>query len=623
MRKMIQCLRRIIFGEVMFMSLFKNSLITAIILVAAACVFAGCGSDNDLIGNAFGGDGCDAVFCIMEDTAVSPFDKDLLRLIRINDREYESANELEFSVSGDESAISLTGDDGIIKAAASDTNRTALLTAKSLEGSFTVKIVVFSETDPLLFISDGNLLIPYGVSEVGTAFSGQEIKYARVPSTMRTIGENAFSNCSKLERVDLPELLTGIEPRAFENCSALLEIEIPDGVKVIKNSAFRHCKSLKNISFSKGLSDIEPFAFYGCSKLERVELPASLSSIGSNAFQSCTSLETVTIPEGISRIEDWSFADCSSLSTVNLPHSLREIGARAFMQCNSIEKLVIPSEVKKLGTDVFNGCTGISELHIPACIEIEKGFFSGVTHLREVHLTGTGKGANYTNTNYIYTPWYLSRNNNIKAVIEEGVESVGDYTFVRCTGLYEVVFPDSLKNILHGAFRKCSNLETVSFPENLRQIDDYAFSLCKKLKNVAFSDRLAVIGVSAFAYDTEIEELKLPDSVLYVGPLAFGCCNSLKSIELGTSSESNLKVIGEKAFCGFLFDCKEVTVYSEKLTAVGSAAFGFYLNCFGQNYYARLAEGSVIRVANNARSLFSADYNYHGNTCEIVTITKQ
>ncbi|MBQ9387895.1 MAG: leucine-rich repeat domain-containing protein [Lachnospiraceae bacterium] len=595
----------------------KRFLIAAASALLPVLLFfvCGCGDSNKLMGNVFGGDGADAVFCIISGTEVSAADDDVLSLINIDGQTFADCSGLEFSLPEGETALSLTGTNGVIKANEVEQDTAALLTAASGGKTFTIRVVVFANVEARSFISEGNLVIPYGVSSIGTTYAGSDIRYARIPGTMSEIEEKAFSGCKKLERVDMSTSVRSIGPHAFKECESLTEIVIPQKIKVIENSAFRQCLSLKKIELPDSVEKIDLFAFYDCSSLEEIIFPDTVKTIEDNSFGLCESLRELRIPEGVTAIGDWAFSDCSSLEKLELPSTLRQIGARAFMNCKGLSSLTIPTRVTKLGTDVFNGCSGIRYLSIPAAIKIEKGFFSGVTHLEEVHLTGEGSGADYTTTNYIYTPWYLSRNHSIKAVVEEGVSSIGDYTFVKCTGLTEVSLPKSLQHIMHGAFRKCTSLVRLDLPEGLLQIDDYAFSLCRGLTTVNFPQSLRLIGVHAFAYDDALEEAIIPDAVMYVGPQAFYACNSLTKVRLGESVASQLKVIGAEAFSGFMFECRHVEIHSEKLTAVGRAAFGFCTRPFGFDYFAALADGAEIAVSAAARPLLSESYNYYAKDC--------
>ena len=62
-----------------------------------------------------------------------------------------------------------------------------------------------------------------------------------------SIGDSAFSYCSSLTGVTVPDGVTSIGDRAFYSCRNLTEITIPESVVSIGAGAFDSCKALKKI----------------------------------------------------------------------------------------------------------------------------------------------------------------------------------------------------------------------------------------------------------------------------------------------------------------------------------------------------------------------------------------
>lgn len=58
--------------------------------------------------------------------------------------------------------------------------------------------------------------------------------------------------------------VTSIGKSAFSDCSGLTSITIPNAVTSIGNYAFSGCSSLKTITFGTGLLEVENKAFYNC-----------------------------------------------------------------------------------------------------------------------------------------------------------------------------------------------------------------------------------------------------------------------------------------------------------------------------------------------------------------------
>ena len=85
-----------------------------------------------------------------------------------------------------------------------------------------------------------------------------------------------------------------IEDGAFSGCTALTSIKIPEGVESIGNSAFATCTSLTSVSLPEGVASIDKYAFAYCDALSSVRLPSTLTAIAPSAFSLCSSLTDIT-----------------------------------------------------------------------------------------------------------------------------------------------------------------------------------------------------------------------------------------------------------------------------------------------------------------------------------------
>jgi hypothetical protein len=104
--------------------------------------------------------------------------------------------------------------------------------------------------------------------------------------------------------------------RAFSGCTSLTDLTIPDSLTTIGDYAFLGCTGLNNITFGNGLAHIGNSAFSQCSGLTSVILPHSLTDIGNSAFSSCAKLTSITIGPGVTNLGASTFAMCSSLAAV-------------------------------------------------------------------------------------------------------------------------------------------------------------------------------------------------------------------------------------------------------------------------------------------------------------------
>lgn len=128
--------------------------------------------------------------------------------------------------------------------------------------------------------------------------------------------------------VIIPDGTTIIGENVFSNYSKLADINIPSSVKEIKKNAFSNCPLLTSQSIGTlpdGLERIEAKAFYMCKGLTTMTFPASLKYIGVNAFQSCTGLNVVTFEGTPETIIPTAFNGCTNIRTINVPWSEGEV----------------------------------------------------------------------------------------------------------------------------------------------------------------------------------------------------------------------------------------------------------------------------------------------------------
>ena len=112
-------------------------------------------------------------------------------------------------------------------------------------------------------------------------------------SNLEQIEDEAFSHCTFLTRIKIPNSVKSIGDDAFYECTSLKSIQIPDSVKNIGNYAFEHCTSLINIQIPNSVENIGYWAFYDCTSLISIKIPDSVENIGSYAFENCKSLTSI------------------------------------------------------------------------------------------------------------------------------------------------------------------------------------------------------------------------------------------------------------------------------------------------------------------------------------------
>lgn len=174
----------------------------------------------------------------------------------------------------------------------------------------------YASADGVLFNAGKTLLISCPVGKTGaytvpetvteiekSAFAASGVESVSMSDAVNTVGEGAFSNCSKLKSVVLPKGLKELKKSLFSGCSALEAISIPDSVKTLGEGVFSGCAALKEVKIPGEVTVIPKNAFSGCAALESVSIPASVTAIKEAAFDGCTALKNVTF---LGKDDEWS-----------------------------------------------------------------------------------------------------------------------------------------------------------------------------------------------------------------------------------------------------------------------------------------------------------------------------
>ena len=150
-------------------------------------------------------------------------------------------------------------------------------------------------------------------------------------------------------------------------------------------------------------------------------------------------------------------------------------------------------------------------------------------------------------------------------VIPNDVTSIEPYAFYGCSGLKEIILPDSLKYIYNDSFSE-SGLTSIKIPDSVEYIGPCTFKQCKDLSHVELPDGLTRLLDETFTGCSSLEEIVLPDSITELGYDAF-CLSGLKKIVI-PSGVTNIP-------SGLLRRCEnlESVTIPDGVTSIGILAF--------------------------------------------------
>ncbi len=488
----------------------------------------------------------------------------------------------------------------------------------------TIQVCSFAGCEGLTSIT-----IPNSVTSIGShAFSGcTGVTAITIGNNVTSIGYWAFIGCTSLTSINvasggngkydsrnncnaiietatntlirgcqntvIPSTVTSIGYDAFHGCTGLTSVTIPEGVTSIGSSAFCNCSGLTSVTISNSVTSIGDRAFSGCSGLTSVTIPEGVTSIGYSAFSGCYFITDYFINSStLTSSDNWGATLCdeettdglliknhsvvahrpwvTSLTSITIPEGVTSIGSSAFSGCSNLTYVTIPNSVTRIYDCAFEDCSGLSSVTIPnSVIGIGSGAFSGCSNLNTV----TIESNDIISRDYDY---YLTKMVNIFGnqvqtyILGNAVTSIGNRAFEYCSGLTSINIPESVTSIGSSAFYECSGLTSIAIPESVTSIGSSAFYGTAWYNNQP--NGLVYVGKVAYEYKGSMpanSSIVILDGTLEIAGGAFSYCSGLTSITIPESVIS----IGSSAFC----DCSGLTSITipNSVTNIGDDAFAY------------------------------------------------
>jgi hypothetical protein len=357
--------------------------------------------------------------------------------------------------------------------------------------------------------TDRVFFIPIGIRSISeAAFSGcTYLESVTIPDTVTNIdggiGEAAFKGCTGLGSVTIPNTVTKIEAEVFSGCIKLATVILGAGVTEIGKEAFASCTSLTSTGLTSIVSGsgsavtiIGEAAFKGCSKLARVEIPNSVNEIRKEAFANCTSLTEIAFDGTlavVASIGAEAFASCTSLASFIIPDSVGSLGDKVFSGCGKLATLTIGSGINSIWADTLSGCAALVTLNLGSGVNfITEGALAGCGKLAVITATGNGaysaaNGVLYSGNGATLAVYPPGKTGAVS--IAAGVTSIGDSAFKNCTLISGNVFGTlAITSIGDRAFYSCTGISALTIPAGVETIGVNAFGGCTGLTEISIAE---------------------------------------------------------------------------------------------------------------------------------------
>jgi hypothetical protein len=303
----------------------------------------------------------------------------------------------------------------------------------------------------------GTVTVPAGVTKIDDdAFNYGQARSIILPSSLRTIGNDAFRFADNLVSINIPNGVTAIGSGAFERAIALESITLPASVTSLGVGVFRQARSLTSVTILGSITEIPARTFYSDPALTSFVVPNSVTSIGEYAFANSDSFASVTLPYGITSIGDYAFTE-TALTAIRLPSSLNTLGVHVFDGAMYLKKVNLPYGLTSVPDGTFQGAS-LDSIDIPPSVTSIGDWAFCNNPLASVSIPDsvTSIGISAFNGDTL-----------LKAIkIPEGVTSIGMYAFASTDSLLTVIFPSTLSTIGNDIFSGAASLRDVYFMGN-------------------------------------------------------------------------------------------------------------------------------------------------------------
>lgn len=172
------------------------------------------------------------------------------------------------------------------------------------------------------------LILPEGLEEIDCiAFYHMDLKTITLPASLKKVYGNSISPQTEVlvdennpHFVKRGGFILTRDGKTLVRGANTPEVIIPEGVEVIGDGAFEEFDKVERIALPESVTEIRRWAFLSCRNLKQVNVPPRVKSIGEHAFLNCTGLNHITLPYGLEELSD-AFSNCVMDCLTVPPHA--------------------------------------------------------------------------------------------------------------------------------------------------------------------------------------------------------------------------------------------------------------------------------------------------------------
>lgn len=251
-------------------------------------------------------------------------------------------------------------------------------------------------------------------------------------------------------------------------------------------------------------------------------------------FNGFSSMHEVVLPQSTMAIDEEGMNGAYGLRGVTLPEGIRQVGRYAFSQCHNLEAVNLPNTIDSIGDGAFSGCESLQSLTLPTSIAyLPNGICGGCTSLQTIHIP--------SNIRFVKYPQYFGNCTQLTAFTVDADHPL--YTAVD-----GAIYTRDLKTLVLWPTAKDMGA-TATIPAGT-EVLGISSLYDSRIKDISLPVSLRTVGEAAF-YDSTVEHIQLPDMTDSIGRIAFCYCLNLKTLTL----PKHLKTITEQ-MCQ---SCKSLT----------------------------------------------------------------